>query len=455
MRPLERQAMDLEPSWRSAVDPKQPFNTRSAPRIHACLPPVSAKTGTEELQKSGCTASPQITLAWHRIQGNHRFTHTGYSSLVCPETDQMEGPGKNIVIIGAGVNGLTCAYELQKKGHNITIIADAVGHKTTSSVAGALWELPPAVCGYPQHLSLQDITRDQQLSMISYHKFLKLASDMKTGVSVKPVNFYYEFEISNNPIENQKLNAAKAHLVNFRHDTNIIHEHGIDSKIYKDAYMYDAPIIDTDTYLDWLASIVTTHNQSHIVERKIEGSLSESARDLLDEHDAELIVNCSGLGSIELVEDHTVFGARGGLVYVDNSGEYSKQITQAHCTSLSELGLNEGFFIFILPRSENRLVLGGIAEVEKYSVNVTPDSYPPYERILDGCKRFLPDLANAKVIDHYPLRVGIRPFRKKGLRLDYDPEIRTVHNYGHGGAGVLLSWGCARGVCRLIDSLNP
>ena len=46
-------------------------------------------------------------------------------------------------------------------------------------------------------------------------------------------------------------------------------------------------------------------------------------------------------------------------------------------------------------------------------------------------------------------RVGLRPFRRSGVRLERDRlrDGRTViHNYGHGGAGFTLSWGCAREV---------
>ncbi|MBW3535423.1 MAG: FAD-binding oxidoreductase, partial [Gemmatimonadetes bacterium] len=41
--------------------------------------------------------------------------------------------------------------------------------------------------------------------------------------------------------------------------------------------------------------------------------------------------------------------------------------------------------------------------------------------------------------------VGLRPFRESGFRLEVERlDDRTViHNYGHGGAGMSLSWGTA------------
>jgi D-amino-acid oxidase len=48
--------------------------------------------------------------------------------------------------------------------------------------------------------------------------------------------------------------------------------------------------------------------------------------------------------------------------------------------------------------------------------------------------------------------VCVRPARSS-VRLESErfEDGRVVHNYGHGGAGFTVSWGCAEEVARLVD----
>jgi glycine/D-amino acid oxidase-like deaminating enzyme len=55
-----------------------------------------------------------------------------------------------------------------------------------------------------------------------------------------------------------------------------------------------------------------------------------------------------------------------------------------------------------------------------------------------------------------PYLAGVRPYRKVSYRLEADPNVipgkLVVHNYGHGGAGITMSWGCAEIVRDIVTS---
>jgi D-amino-acid oxidase len=54
----------------------------------------------------------------------------------------------------------------------------------------------------------------------------------------------------------------------------------------------------------------------------------------------------------------------------------------------------------------------------------------------------------------HPPVAGLRPYREQTFRLE--PEMVSgkfvVHNYGHGGAGITLSWGCAHEIVDLVTA---
>lgn len=81
-----------------------------------------------------------------------------------------------------------------------------------------------------------------------------------------------------------------------------------------------------------------------------------------------------------------------------------------------------------------------------------PDAAPRADRLPPPPALLLPapDLSDPLVIGAV---AGIRPYRRGGVRLELDslPDGRPlVHDYGHGGAGLTLSWGCAEVVRDLL-----
>jgi D-amino-acid oxidase len=84
------------------------------------------------------------------------------------------------------------------------------------------------------------------------------------------------------------------------------------------------------------------------------------------------------------------------------------------------------------------------------SDNLNPDPETT-KAIVDECSRVL----EIKLPNVLRERVGLRPFRKSGVRLEKE-KLRdgptVIHNYGHGGSGFTLSWGCGLEVLRLFGT---
>ena len=96
------------------------------------------------------------------------------------------------------------------------------------------------------------------------------------------------------------------------------------------------------------------------------------------------------------------------------------------------------------------VVLGGTEQPGNWSLEPDPRTAA---RIIAACSAIEPALRKAPVLRH---RVGLRPARPtvrlEAVQLETarDDEVTIVHNYGHGGSGVTLSWGCAEDVVELV-----
>jgi D-amino-acid oxidase len=140
-----------------------------------------------------------------------------------------------------------------------------------------------------------------------------------------------------------------------------------------------------------------------------------------------LVVNCTGFAARELAGDALVVAERGQVAYVR-----ARPDTPCLC--------DEDEFIYVLPR-EDVCVVGGSSERGDEDDTVRDEQTA---LLVSRASRIVPELALADVIG---ARAGLRPTRTGGPRVER--VDRVIHCYGHGGAGVTLSWGCAEEVARL------
>jgi D-amino-acid oxidase len=349
-----------------------------------------------------------------------------------------------VLVVGAGVSGLTSALCLARLGVEVEVVAEKFGSDLVSVVAGALWEWPPAVCGY--HRNQMSLERSKAWAQESYEIFSDLAGDPSTGVFMRRANFY--FTSQQTPRELHKMNELAPKVRGFVHDAGLAEANGIDPAYgVIDAYAHLAPMIDTDRYMGWLRRQVEALGV-RITQRRIEGRLADQEAALLAEFRADAIVNATGLGAA-VTHGRPMYPLRGALVRAINDGRRIPKIDEAHCIPKRE-GSTTQDMVFIVPRGENMLLLGGLTEEDEWSLDIGLHNHQPVRDMYRRCLAFMPALERAELDPNEPVRVGLRPMRNGNVYLEQEAWTCIVHDYGHGGSGFSLSWGCSNEVAAIV-----
>ena len=231
--------------------------------------------------------------------------------------DNSKRTAKSVLVIGAGVSGLTSASLFGRGGFTVTLVADRFAPLVTSVVAGALWEWPPAVCGH--HHDQISLSRAKAWSATSYGIFSDLAADPTTGVYLRPATFYFKRPIAEDRRQSEKMDELRGKVRQFRHDAALIAANGISPALgVCDAYTHLAPMVDTDVYMRWLRGEAEKAG-CRLIERKLTGLLRGQEESLRREYGVDAIINCTGLGAGELAGE-MVYPLRGALIRVRNDG---------------------------------------------------------------------------------------------------------------------------------------
>ena len=309
------------------------------------------------------------------------------------------------LVIGAGVSGLTTAICLAETGIPVRVLAAAPAAETTSAKAGASWG--PYLVSDARILAWSTETR------IALERIAQ--ADPSSGVHLVP-------GIEAAPVRMDPPDWAFS-VRGFRPCTAEELPAG-----YLSGWEYTIPLADMPRYLAYLERRLAATGTT--VEIGTVGSLDEVGRR------ASMVVNCAGLGARALVGDPDLYGTAGQVVIVANPGidHFFQDLTDGEDLT------------YYLPHADH-VVLGGNAVPGSAEPAVDPDVAAA---IIKRCGDVEPRLRDAPVLGH---RAGLRPTRAT-VRLEYEPAdgYAVVHNYGHGGAGLTLSWGCAREVLALVSA---
>ena len=307
-----------------------------------------------------------------------------------------------VVVVGAGVLGLTCAVRLAEAGHEAHVLARDLPLETTSAVAAALW--------YPYRAEPPD--RVLAWSAFTYAALERLADEQPSS----GVRMLEGTELLRSPADPPWW-ASAVPRIEAVPDAELPEGYAAGRRLL-------APVVDMSVHLPWLVAQLEAAG----------GTVSRAWLPALP--DEPVVVNCTGLSARRLTQDATLYPVRGQVVLVEAPGVDRWLLD----------GKAEAELTYVVPR-ERVVVVGGTAD--EGSSDREPDRATA-SAILARAGVLVPELVGARVLGH---RVGLRPARPT-VRLESEHRLAggmVVHCYGHGGAGVTLAQGCAEEVVGLVE----
>ncbi|MCK5941305.1 MAG: FAD-binding oxidoreductase [Planctomycetes bacterium] len=313
------------------------------------------------------------------------------------------GSPPQVVVVGCGVIGMTTALALRSAGLRVEIWTRDDPLRTTSSVAGAIW--------YP--FLAEPRERVRRWSAVTFARLQALAAQDGTGVAMCEV-----VEVFDDPAPDLWWRDAVPELRWLGPD-EMPGRHAA-------AVCATVPVCDAPRHLAWLLAELRRRDVP-VVRRAITSFDQPHRR-------AATVVNCAGLGARELCTDRELRAVRGQVLRVEGAPVARAWIDDTTARPR-----------YVIPRAAD-VVVGGTAQDgdERLAVD-DADS----ERILRDAVAAFPELARGHVRE---ARVGLRPYRST-VRLEEERRTdgrRLLHNYGHGGSGYTVAWGCAEEVAALV-----
>ncbi|WP_211190944.1 FAD-dependent oxidoreductase [Actinomycetospora sp. TBRC 11914] len=308
-----------------------------------------------------------------------------------------------VVVVGAGVVGLSCAVSLAEAGHRVRVWTADDPTATASAHAAGVWK---PTYQAPLASSLAWASR-------SLEHYRRLAVDPETGVRM--VDALTVGEVP----DRHALPDQLSMLPDLAVPTTL--PPGFDRGL-----AHRAPVVDLPRHLRWMLERLAALGGT-VVLRRVE-SLDEALAE------APVVVLAAGLGARELAGDPTVRPLFSQYVVTDNPGVHRVLVEISDARRWTS----------VIPHAD-RVHLGGVRVPGR--TDATPDREEARE-ILHRCREAEPALQDARVLR---IDTGILPARPTTrVEVEQRGNGLVVHDYGHGGSGLALCWGTAHDVVRLV-----
>lgn len=308
----------------------------------------------------------------------------------------------SVTVVGSGIVGLTSAITLQEAGYTVRIVAKEGFEKTLSNKVGAIW--------FPFGVSQR--SKSNTWAVQAYERY---ESEAKLGNGVTFIPFITAYTEQSNTEWTTQLPSGMV-----RKATAEELPPGMEM-----AFISIVPLAEPPIYLPELFHRFIANGGTF--EIKEIPSLYEMSQ--LDHY----VINCTGLGAKDLCDDEDLHPMRGQIL------RCRKMTTPSFANDTQR-----GKLSYIINRSEDSII-GGTDYEYDWNENVNPtDTKLILERLEATDNQERPEILETIV--------GLRPYRS-AVRFEFDAEYTNIfHNYGHGGAGFTIAWGCAKELAEVLTS---
>jgi D-amino-acid oxidase len=320
----------------------------------------------------------------------------------------LEGAGvSRVVVVGAGVIGMSVAHALARAGYSVTVLSDASAQDSVSAVAGGLWFPYKAKAGDGSGILKRSLDRFRELS---------------------------ESPGSHVEIREGTCVVRRADQDTSWTEVALWHREAVPAELppgASEGIRAALPLIDTPRYLTWL------QDRCGAAGVEFREATVDDLESAIVANDADAAVVAAGLRSAALLgDDDSAYPIRGQVVKLRNPGLRDWLLDDE-----SPAGMT-----YVLPRVDD-VVCGGTSEAGESDTSWNPDTEAA---ILERVIAAVPALAGQEIVGR---AVGLRPARAT-LRVERvdGHSVPVIACYGHGGAGLSLSWGSAERVVELLAS---
>jgi len=317
-----------------------------------------------------------------------------------------------IAVIGAGATGLACAHELAPD-YEVTVIHDRALLESTSAIATAIWHVYLVDPKDKRNLRWSATTLER---LLEFTEVPEAAVELREGVELfrtSPEHLppWSHLAPGFSPLAPTELERYRGRTWGYR---------------------ITAPTVDMSRHLAWLRKRVAAKGAVFRHEHV------DSLEDLSSEY--RFVINCTGMRALDLVHDEELYPVRGQYVVLRPNAETPE-------TYVGDDEHPDGM-AYVIPRG-GELMVGGTEEPGEWDLTFSADKSEMLARANEFWPQDLTKLEELRTV------VGLRPCRRsRQVRFGIDGQREwLIHNYGHGGSGFSLAWGCAEDMKELLGEV--